>query len=213
MDVAYYEGVAEVWKIELAILRAKRVGLRRHDLEDAMQELMMEVVRFCYDPAKARGMTEQQALCGLLDRRLIDILRARRRHFRTEDPVTPLEEHCDPHPKDLERVVDVRLALNRLGRLDRRICDLFCAGHGVIETAEALGVSSWQVRSRLDELRVLFRRLALDEYLPKEDAASGQMQELLRSGDDLRRRAAQPVDALDLRVQAKPRTAAENDVA
>ena len=61
-------------------MRAKRLGIRRHDLEDAQQEIVLDVLDFRFDAAKSNGACERTALTSLIDRRLMTMLRAKRRY-------------------------------------------------------------------------------------------------------------------------------------
>ena len=67
-------------KLDLVKSRARIMGFRRHDLEDAVQEVMLSVLEFQYDPEQPNGGTETTALITVIDRRLLLLKRARRRY-------------------------------------------------------------------------------------------------------------------------------------
>jgi hypothetical protein len=55
-------------KLNLIKSRARLLGFRRHDLEDAVQEVMLAVLEFEYAPEKSNGATETTALTTVIDR-------------------------------------------------------------------------------------------------------------------------------------------------
>ncbi len=211
MKASDYEGEVEAWKIELAIQRARRVGFRRHDLEDAVQELAMTITGFVYDATKAGGLSEQQALCGLIDRRLIDMLRARRRHAKASDP-TPMEECGDPDAVDQDLNLDVNAALQKLSRVDRDICKCLSLGQAQLEIAENLDLSSWDVRTRVEGLRTQFRDAGLEGYLPEPRNGSAGASFGAGPSDNLRNHATQSVNQFDCGVDPETNAATEDDV-
>jgi hypothetical protein len=71
-----HDGIVEAWKIELIASRAKRLGIRRHDLEDAQREIVLDILSFRFDEAKANGACERTALTSLIDRRLMTFARS-----------------------------------------------------------------------------------------------------------------------------------------
>ena len=69
-------------KLELVRSRARIMGFRRHDLEDAVQEVMLSVLEFEYDVEKSNGATETTALTTVIDRKLVSLKRVERRHSK-----------------------------------------------------------------------------------------------------------------------------------
>lgn len=86
MKVSDYEGAVDLWKAQLVIGMCKGFGFKGADLEDAVQDMMIVVLGFRYDAAKANGRNERAALNGLLRRKLANMYRAernRQRKFKT----------------------------------------------------------------------------------------------------------------------------------
>ena len=75
-------------KLDLVKSRARIMGFRRHDLEDAVQEVMLSVLEFQYDPEQPNGGTETTALITVIDRRLLILKRAKRRYAGLVDRAT-----------------------------------------------------------------------------------------------------------------------------
>lgn len=69
-------------KLDLVKCRARIMGFRRHDLEDAVQEVMLSVLEFEYDPEQPDGGAETTALTTVIDRKLVSLKRVNRRHAR-----------------------------------------------------------------------------------------------------------------------------------
>lgn len=69
-------------KLDLVKSRARIMGFRRHDLEDAVQEVMLSVLEFQYDPEQPDGGSETTALTTVIDRKLVSLKRVHRRHAR-----------------------------------------------------------------------------------------------------------------------------------
>jgi DNA-directed RNA polymerase specialized sigma24 family protein len=76
------ERLTLVEKLALVQSRARIMGFRRHDLEDAVQEVMLSVLEFQYDPEQPNGGTETTALTTVIDRKLVSLKRVRRRHTK-----------------------------------------------------------------------------------------------------------------------------------
>src|SRR5690606_35105821 len=123
-----YGDVIEKWKVDLILARAKRVGFRRHDLEDAQQQIVPVVLRFAFEPERSNGASEATALVALIDHQLITMRRARDRYARR---VSPLEESSRGEelaltvPGDgpcIAKSVDVRDAVTDLPPLTQQIC-------------------------------------------------------------------------------------------
>ena len=74
-----YDGVLEPWKLELINRRTRQRGLRDDDFLDMQQLLVLEVLKFEFDPDKSNGATETTALTALIDRRLAMMRRGEQR--------------------------------------------------------------------------------------------------------------------------------------
>jgi len=203
MKASDYQGVVEDWKADLAISRARRLGFKRQDLEDAVQEIIMAVLAFEFDPEKAGGCSEKQSLCGLIDRRLIDLLRSKRRKTCKVDE-QPVEELVDKKSEDLDAGVDVRLALERRGETDRDLCKLLSKGRTLNQIAAKLGWSLRYTKNRIAELREYFQQYGLAEYVE-----SARVFCLLENGGD---DASHFVDDLDVGIDSIADTATEKNV-
>ena len=67
-------------KLDLIRSRAVRFGIKRHDLEDAVQDVIIDLLEFTPDPDKTNGATESTVLIAVIDRRLMEWLRTQKRY-------------------------------------------------------------------------------------------------------------------------------------
>lgn len=164
MKVSDYAGVTDEWKIKLAIARAKSMGFRRHDLEDAVQEMILVALSFHYDPARANGLAEEQSLSGLFDRRLKDLRRKEARASRDIEDV-PIDERPDHSVTDLDLDIDVRLALDRLGEKHRNICIALYENRTLTEIAALAELNSYALTLEIGIIRAQLIAFGLEDYL------------------------------------------------
>ena len=167
-----YEGVVEDWKVELIRVRAKRLGIRRHDLEDAQQGIVLDVLEFRFDSAKSNGACERTALTSLIDRRLMTILRAKRRyaqHVRPQpskqaDGQDESEPFTEPIPQQ-QLMLDVRDAVADLSAEEQAICRSLANGESIAEIARQLGRNWHAVNRVVGDLRRRFEQIGLDGWV------------------------------------------------
>ncbi|NQU22271.1 MAG: sigma-70 family RNA polymerase sigma factor [Candidatus Nealsonbacteria bacterium] len=166
-----YDNQIEPWKAQLVTLRARRYGLAGPDLDDAQQEIMLDVIAFRYDESRSNGATERTALTALIDRRLSTLRRSRRRyeerfHSSTnEQPIVAVEE-----PEDEQSLtMDVRRALEMLPAEDRQVCEALADGRSIREIAQQRACGWHTVRRQVARIRQRFEALGLDGWL-KEGA-------------------------------------------
>ncbi len=70
-----YASVIEKWKVDLIVSRARRLGFRRQDLDDAQQQIVVELLSFEFDPTRSNGATEETAVTALIDHQLLSLRR------------------------------------------------------------------------------------------------------------------------------------------
>lgn len=137
-----YVGAMEDWQIKLALARLGRFGVPREAWEDAMQELVVEILGFRYDPARAGGASEETILCRILDNRIRTLARsnARRRAMldRVGEMSQPLEDDRDPDQALMPEAV--RDAIATLTPRQQRICRALMAGESVHHFARRTGL-------------------------------------------------------------------------
>lgn len=63
-----YDGVLDDWKLKLITRRARRMGFRDFELDDAQQQTVLALLHFRFDPARANGACESTAVTAVIDR-------------------------------------------------------------------------------------------------------------------------------------------------
>jgi len=160
-----YDGVLEDWKVRLMVSRARRLGFRPHEIDDALQEIVLDVLAFRFDRARSNGATGATALTAVIDKRLRMVRRAWRRYqqlvarFRADRGV---DEARDRWPEPVEdetelMAMDVREAVARLPLPQRRLCKSLVREGSLARIARRDRCGWHTVRRSVENLR---RRLA-----------------------------------------------------
>lgn len=168
-----YSHEVEGCKVRLIIDRAKRLGFGRDELPDVQQEVILDVMRFQFDPARSNGATEVTALRGVIDRRLRAIRRARPRYdcrlqkFQAaRGPRDAEDEYLAPDPiVSLYLAADVRQALATLAPEDRSLAAALAAGQSLRHVAAEQGCSWGRVQRQVTRIRRHFEALGLEGWL------------------------------------------------
>jgi hypothetical protein len=163
-----YGRLIESWKVDLILERARRKGIRRHELDDALQEAVPAVLDFDYDAGHAAGAAERTALTAVIDRRLVDLVRARAAEVRRIERVGKLKglgdgrEPIDESAAGDGTVIDdVRAVVAGLPELERAVCEALAAGEPASRLAGRLGLSSYRLGRIVDDIRERFTRRGL----------------------------------------------------
>ncbi|MFM7845930.1 MAG: hypothetical protein ACKPEY_17105 [Planctomycetota bacterium] len=167
-----YDGMLEPWKLELITRRAQQRGLQGEDLLDIQQLLVLEVLKFQFDPAKSNGATETTALTALIDRQIAMRHRREQRYAERQQRLiahyatTPAGQESlpseEPSQEQHDLVLDVREAIEDLPAEAQRICQLLSSGHSVNQIAQQLGLTWRAVREQIVSLRRYFTYLGLE---------------------------------------------------
>ena len=165
MQVPSYDGVIDPWKVDLIIRRAKLFRLSRHDLADAVQQIVMILRDFDYDTSHANGAQEQTVLTAVIDNRLRMIRRSRRRYRKRVGLLPEDFDACAPDPDGLLRRVDVRMAVLDLSSLQQAICDGLAAGLTRAEIARRLGCDWHTVNRAVRKICTHFAAIGLDGWI------------------------------------------------
>lgn len=167
-----YGPLIEKWKIDLIVSRAKRLGFRRQDLEDAQQQIVIELLEFAFDPARSNGATEETAVTALIDHQLLTLRRSRARYAErvtASDDQWGSDESLIADDSIQEQVAtntDIATGIAQLSPLARQICEALSDGLSVNETAQRLGVGWHTVERQVRSIRECFRRLGIDDGIP-----------------------------------------------
>ncbi len=155
-------------KVDLIAARARRLGFRRQDIEDAQQQIVLVLMDFRFDAAKSNGATEKTVITAIIDRQLLAIRRSRRRyasHVAGSEHI-PLDVADATDSKTSQRqfamMVDLEKARTHLSSEAREICDSLAGGSSLNAIAEQMGLSWHTVRRQVVQIRQCFVRLGID---------------------------------------------------
>lgn len=146
-------------KLKLIKTRARLQGFRQHDLEDAVQEVMLTVLEFKYDPDMPNGGTETTALTTIIDRRLKLLKRSKRRYADLLDRATQhlAADHqgmddgpCSESSSVEEQFVNAEIEgiISAMDEDAQQVCRLLMQGLPPNTIADQLGMG-WQRVVRL----------------------------------------------------------------
>lgn len=164
-----YDGILEPWKVRLICRRARQMGFRGQDLDDAQQQVVLALLDFRFDSAKSNGAKEATALTAVIDRQLALI---RRSESRARRRIEMAKDSCEESYEATETilVIDVKSAMKSLSNLDQRICRELALGSSINELARTLGIGWHAVQARIESIRQQFQLLGLAEPLvPKKE--------------------------------------------
>lgn len=167
-----YGAVIEKWKAELIVSRARRLGFRRQDLEDAQQQIVIALLAFEFDPERSNGATEETAITALIDHQLLTLRRTRERYGRRVSgnvgdlrDDTALARECLA-AKHLVAANDVETVMARLSPVARQVCSALADGLSLNEIAQRLGVGWHTVERQVRSIRQCFEQLGIyDAFL------------------------------------------------
>ncbi len=180
--------ILEPWKLDLIRQRAVRMLLQPADVDDAVQEIAIELFDFewVFDPENPA--TEKTALTVVIDNKLKTLVTAERCFQRRMEYVRELQRspqrstRCPNGPyqepaysESSSRAADVRDSMVSLDPPEREICQLLSEGHSIAEVAQSLGCSKTTVRLHLAKVRERFLELGINLWLlteSRDDAAA-----------------------------------------
>jgi len=164
MDMPKYDGVVEKWKVDLIVTRAKLMGFRRHEIPDALQETVLVLLEFSYDPNHANGAQERTVLTSVIDNRLRKMVRSATRyaaHVERSAPGVRLFSTEEVSPQ----AVDVADATAGLTLRERAVCRGLARGLSKADVARRLRCGWHTIDRVIRRLRREFRRLGLDGWI------------------------------------------------
>jgi len=164
MEMPNYDGIIEKWKVNLIIHRAKRCGFRPHEIPDALQEAVLVVLEFEYDPDHANGATERTALTTVIDNRLRKMKRAATRY---KAHVESMGQEATEFSRDEvdPRAMDVATTLAGLTPRERDVCQGLADGLSKRQVARQIGCGWHTVERIVKRLRGQFRDMGLAGWI------------------------------------------------
>ena len=153
-------------KLELIRSRAVRFGIKRHDLEDAVQDVIIDLLEFTPDAEKANGASESTILVTIIDRRLNKWLRAQKRYQDMVERCGAMlpsgdELAYDSSVEASDVAIDVESVLADLPEFERQVGEMLSEGHSAYSIADELGIGRRAVNSAIDVIRERFTSAGL----------------------------------------------------
>jgi len=172
-----YGTLVEKWKVDLIVARAKRQGLRDHEIEDAQQDIILDILAFEYAPEKSNGAAEATVLTALIDKKLMFMKRGMARRKKHEDRYCDIQgavgEYVDPVLCDegeqdhISMAMDVGAGVESLDERERIVCKALTAGKSRVSIARKLGLTRYQLDEIINGIRQRFDGMALAGWVGK----------------------------------------------
>lgn len=176
----------EPWKLDLIRERARRMRFQEADIDDAVQEIAIELLDFHYDPHASHTATEATVLTRLIDNRLRMRRRAESRYLKRLEKLhdahrpairttidEPDERRVPAYDENPGAVLDVRGAIASLDAPEREVCQLLGEGHSVSDIARQLGCSQTTVRNHIEKIRQRFTDLGVNLWIVSDGETEG----------------------------------------
>lgn len=160
-----YRGALPPWQIRLALSRIRRLRIPPDAWQDAMQELILVILEFRYDPHQTQA-SPKTILCHYLDHRLRMLMRTCARRKALVERLARLSPPGeDRHsPEDDAAVGEVRQALAGLSPEQKAICRGLMRGESVTKIAHRLGRTWHTVARQIAAIREAFTTWGVEPW-------------------------------------------------
>ncbi len=157
-----YQGVIEKWKVNLIINRARMAGYRSHELEDILQDLVMVLLDYTYDPNHHTGAEERTVITTVIDYQLTKRKRAEKRYAGRIERYAPQVSQFST--EEVTDCLSTELAgiWNQLSACERHVCLELAKGYTRASIARNMGCGWHTVNQIVADLRSKFTAWDLD---------------------------------------------------
>jgi hypothetical protein len=163
MQFSSYEGEVPQWKVNLALGRIRAFGFPKDDWQDVLQDVVVDIMKFRFDAARANGAKESTALCAVVNNRLMSIMRGRERlRDRTLQHAAAVSVLYEDRT---ELELDVRMVVASLAPFAQAVCTGLARGDSRHQIALALGCGWYKVDRAVEAIRARFEELDLEDWL------------------------------------------------
>jgi DNA-directed RNA polymerase specialized sigma24 family protein len=169
-----YGNEVALWKTDLILSRARRLGFCADELPEVQQDLVPTVAAFVFDPAKANGASERTALTSIIDHLLIKHLRQRGRQqqlLATMAEKALIEEAARPDLDEAtditrwDRQHDLATCISRLPADEQVICQALANGESLARISRRLGLTWSATQRSIERIRTAFTVFGLDAWM------------------------------------------------
>ena len=158
-----YEGKVPQWKVNLTLGRIRAFGFPKDEWQDVLQDVVVDIMKFRFDAARANGAKESTALCAVVNNRLMSIMRGRERsrdRTRRHAAAVPFL-----YEDRTELQLDVRSVVASLAPFEQTVCAGLARGDSRHQIALALGCGWYKVDRAVEAIRARFEELGLEDWL------------------------------------------------
>lgn len=173
-----YTGMVEPKLARLIVSRARRMHLRRDEIDDVQQQIVPMLVSFEFDEARSNGAAPTTALISVIDLQVRAYLRAKRRYRKRLEKL-----HAEPDryamrvvarrvpapPEPLDLRLDLEAAMARLTEREREVCRLLGDGWSIRIIAKRLGCGRDTVNRDIVHIRETFMAAGLKAWVDPND--------------------------------------------
>lgn len=164
MWMPVYDGLVEDWKLDLISTRAKLMGFRSCDMPDVLQELVLELLDFRYDPERAEGAIESTVVTAVIDNHLRNMIRSATRYEERLQRKAQSVTEFSKEKVDL-RSIDVFDAIAGLDDREQVVCTELAQGLSKTRIARRHGWGWHTVDGSIAKIRDRFRNIGLDGWV------------------------------------------------
>jgi len=157
MDGNEYEGAIDGWKTNLMRSRAMRMGFRGADLEDALQDLAIEVLGFQFNAERAGGCQESTILTGMIDCRLKDIRRSKKRAGARDEAIAKINKLNEVDLEAGQRIeseAEINLLSAKMPKFDQAVLKYLKDGKTIEWMCQKLDCRWHTVKSAVNRIRI-----------------------------------------------------------
>ena len=169
--ISLYEGVIETWKAQLALYRIQAMKFPKSDWPDLMQELVILIMGFNYDPANSKGASERTALFAVINRHLLFVMRGRKRDEENFEryleslgvkPDGSYEGPLQYQEPESFLYLDVQQTVQGLSEFDKRVAKELADGSRRIDIAEKFECDWKVINKSVQRIKAHFEEHGLD---------------------------------------------------
>jgi len=156
MDGNEYEGAIDEWKTNLMRSRALRMGFRGADLQDALQDLAIEVLCFQFD-AERGECKESTILTELIDCRLKDMRRSKKRAGARDEAVAKINKSRNVDMEASQRIeseAEINLLSAKMSKFDQAVLKYLKDGKTIEWMCQKLDCRWHTVKSAVNRIRI-----------------------------------------------------------
>jgi len=160
MEMPNYDGLVDNWKVKLIVQRATRHGFKAHEIPDALQEVVLVLLEFKYEPDQANGATERTTLTSVIDNCLKNMKRSAARYRKHIEGLGHDANELS-YEEDKPLTMDVGSVVAELSEREQVVCRGLANGLSKAQLANQMGCGWHTIDRIVRSLRERFEQLGL----------------------------------------------------